>query len=59
MAMKEYETIENFESPEYGAVTKGRLLTLDPATARAWCSAGLIRELKSKKDAAGEVKIDG
>lgn len=59
MAMKEYEAIENFESPEYGAVTKGRILTLDSTTARPWCSVGLIRESRTKKDVAGEVKSDG
>lgn len=44
-----YEALEDFESPEHGAITKGRILEdLDPATAKAWCQAGLVREIKTK-----------
>lgn len=46
----EYEALENFDSPICGAVSRGQILTVDPDTARAWCLAGLIREIKKKKE---------
>lgn len=56
-----YEAVENFDSPEYGPVSTGRVFEdLPAATARAWCSAGLIvsKEVKPKKESK-EVKDNG
>lgn len=49
---KEYEAIEGFESPAHGAVAKGRLLVLDDIMGKAWTSAGLVREVKPKREPA-------
>lgn len=42
--MRDYTALEDFETPDYGVITKGDTIALPDATAALWLKAGLVEE---------------
>lgn len=49
----DYNILETFESPEHGVFLKGEIRKIENAS--AWLKAGLIEEVKTKKQTTTKI----
>jgi hypothetical protein len=56
---KNYEAIENFETPSRGAIKKGMRIELDEKDAQTWVKAGMIFEVKEVKPQEKKTEVRG